>query len=80
MAIPLLRALGFSDIKRAVETITPRRTFDDVVLPAETRRAISQALAEIGSHELLAAGGLYSRLYELQFRREEEAPRDVLTV
>jgi subfamily B ATP-binding cassette protein MsbA len=38
-------------------------------------------VAEQGTHqELLARGGLYSRLYELQFRREEEAPRDVLTV
>jgi subfamily B ATP-binding cassette protein MsbA len=38
-------------------------------------------VAEQGTHqELLTRGGLYSRLYELQFRREEEAPRDVLTV
>ena len=38
-------------------------------------------VAEQGTHaELLERGGLYSRLYELQFRREEEAPRDVLTV
>ena len=38
-------------------------------------------VAEQGTHqELLAQGGLYSRLYELQFRREEEVPRDVLTV
>jgi subfamily B ATP-binding cassette protein MsbA len=38
-------------------------------------------VAEQGTHqELLARGGLYSRLYELQFRREEETSRDVLTV
>jgi len=38
-------------------------------------------VAEQGTHhELLARGGLYSRLYELQFRREEEAPREILTV
>jgi subfamily B ATP-binding cassette protein MsbA len=38
-------------------------------------------VAEQGTHqELLARGGLYSRLYELQFRREEETPREVLTV
>ncbi len=38
-------------------------------------------VAEQGTHaELLTRGGLYSRLYELQFRREEEAPREVLTV
>ena len=34
MANPLLRALGFSDYKRAVETVVPRRTFADVILPA----------------------------------------------
>ncbi len=38
-------------------------------------------VAEQGTHqELLERGGLYSRLYELQFRREEEAPGEVLTV
>jgi ATP-binding cassette, subfamily B, bacterial len=38
-------------------------------------------VAEQGTHqELLARGGLYSRLYELQFRREEETLTDVLTV
>ena len=39
-------------------------------------------VCEQGTHqELLERGGLYSRLYELQFRREEEeTPRDVLTV
>jgi len=38
-------------------------------------------VAEQGTHqELLARGGLYSRLYELQFRREEDTPREVLTV
>ena len=38
-------------------------------------------VAEQGTHqELLAGGELYSRLYELQFRREEETPREVLTV
>lgn len=53
MAIPLLRALGFSDVKRAVETVVPWRTFDDVILPSATRRAIDQALAQVGSHELI---------------------------
>ena len=53
MANPLLRALGFSDYKRAVETVVPRRTFADVILPASTRRAIDQALAQVTSHELI---------------------------
>ena len=53
MANPLLRALGFSDYKRAVETVVPRRTFADVILPAPTRRAIDQALSQVTSHELI---------------------------
>jgi SpoVK/Ycf46/Vps4 family AAA+-type ATPase len=53
MAIPLLRALGFSDFKRAVDSIAPRRTFADVILPPATRRAIDQALAEISSQDLI---------------------------
>jgi subfamily B ATP-binding cassette protein MsbA len=37
-------------------------------------------VAEQGTHqELLARGGLYSRLYELQFKREDEE-REVVTV
>src|SRR5262245_65340235 len=53
MANPFLRALGFSDVKRAVDTVVPRRTFDDVILPPATRRAIEQALVQVGSHELI---------------------------
>jgi subfamily B ATP-binding cassette protein MsbA len=34
-------------------------------------------IVEIGTHaELLAADGLYRRLYEMQFAREEEGPTD----
>lgn len=53
MANPLLRALGFSDVKRAVASVVPRRTFDDVILPAATRRALGQALAQVESHDLI---------------------------
>src|SRR5215204_5707674 len=53
MANPLLRALGFSDFKRAVDTVVPRRTFDDVILPRATRLAIEQALVQVSSHELI---------------------------
>jgi SpoVK/Ycf46/Vps4 family AAA+-type ATPase len=53
MAIPFLRALGFTDVKRAVETVVPRRTFDDVILPPATRRAIDSALVQLRSHELI---------------------------
>ena len=53
MANPLLRALGFTDFKRAVETVVPRRTFDDVILPPATRRALDQALVQVSSHDLI---------------------------
>ncbi len=53
MANPLLRALGFTDVKRAVDAVVPRRTFDDVILPSATRRAIEQALIQVSSHELV---------------------------
>lgn len=39
--------------RRAVETVAPERTFADVVLPPETRRALDQALAEVRSHALI---------------------------
>lgn len=53
MANPLLRALGFSDVRRAVDSIVPRRTFDDVILPERTRRALDQALAQVTSYDLV---------------------------
>lgn len=36
-----------------VETITPRRSFDDVVLPPETLSALNHALALIRKHDLI---------------------------
>lgn len=36
-----------------LEVITPRRTFDDVILPEETRRALDHALVQIEKHDLL---------------------------
>ena len=53
MANPLLRALGFNDFKRTVESIIPRRTFADVVLPPATRRALDQALVQVTSFDLI---------------------------
>lgn len=53
MANPLLRALGISDVRRAVHAIAPRRTFDDVILPPATRRALDHALVHVTGHDLI---------------------------
>ena len=39
--------------RRAVESLVPRRTFDDVILPAATRRALDEALAQVTQHDLI---------------------------
>jgi SpoVK/Ycf46/Vps4 family AAA+-type ATPase len=39
--------------RRAVESIVPRRTFDDVILPPATRRALDIALAQVTQHDLI---------------------------
>ncbi len=53
MSNPLLRAFGFSGARRAVESVVPRRTFDDVILPGPTRRALDQTLAQVTSYDLI---------------------------
>jgi SpoVK/Ycf46/Vps4 family AAA+-type ATPase len=39
--------------RRAVESIVPRRTFDDVILPPATRRTLDIALAQVTQHDLI---------------------------
>jgi len=39
--------------RELVETIAPRRTFDDVVLPTTTLRALNHALALVRKHDLI---------------------------
>jgi SpoVK/Ycf46/Vps4 family AAA+-type ATPase len=39
--------------RRAVESIAPHRTFDDVILPPATRRALDTALAQVTQHDLI---------------------------
>ena len=54
MSSPFARFIdGLTGARRAVQSITPQRTFDDVILPAATRRALDQALAHVRSHELI---------------------------
>src|SRR5438067_3937552 len=51
-AISLSRLFGTSG-RRAVESIVPRRTFDDVILPPTTRGALDAALAQVTQHDLI---------------------------
>ena len=54
MTNPLLRVLnGLTGSRRTVETVVPRRSFDDVILPPATRRALDQALVHVTSHDLI---------------------------
>src|ERR671918_1722234 len=49
-----IRDLFFgSSTSELVEAIAPRRTFDDVVLPAATLRALNHALALVRKHDLI---------------------------
>jgi ATP-binding cassette subfamily B protein len=65
---------GKTSIVIAHRLATVRRA--DVIFVIDRGRVVEQ-----GTHEdLLAGGGLYSRLYELQFRGEEENSRDLVEV
>jgi SpoVK/Ycf46/Vps4 family AAA+-type ATPase len=50
--IPFTRLFGMSG-RRAVESVESRRTFDDVILPPATRRALDTALAQVTQHDLI---------------------------
>lgn len=50
--IPFFRLFSTSG-RRAVESIVPRRTFDDVILPLATRKALDAALAQVTQHDLI---------------------------
>ena len=53
--LSLSRLFGTSG-RRATEVIAPRRTFDDVILPPATRRALDIALAQVTQHDLIFHG------------------------
>jgi SpoVK/Ycf46/Vps4 family AAA+-type ATPase len=53
-AHPLLRAISsLTGSRPLAQSITPRLTFDDVILPPETRRALEQALTQVRRHALI---------------------------
>jgi SpoVK/Ycf46/Vps4 family AAA+-type ATPase len=49
----LRQLLSLGGRRNLVELVTPRRTFDDVVLPAKTREALSDALVQIEKRDLI---------------------------
>ena len=54
MSNPFLRILtGLGEPRRTVEAVVPQRTFEDVILPAETRRQLDQALVQVTRHDLI---------------------------
>jgi SpoVK/Ycf46/Vps4 family AAA+-type ATPase len=54
MSNPLLRVLtGVVDPRRIVESVVPRRSFEDVILPPATRQALERALAHVTRHDLI---------------------------
>ena len=54
MSNPFLRALtGFAEPRRVTETIVPRRSFHDVILPPGTRQSLDQALAQMTQYDLI---------------------------
>ncbi len=44
---------GLVGVNRSAESIVPRKTFQDVILPPATRRALDQALAQVTNHDLI---------------------------
>ena len=56
-AHPLLRAIsdsiGLTESRPLAQSIAPRLTFDDVILPEATRRALDQALTQVRRHDLI---------------------------
>ncbi len=53
MAHPLLRLFSGASGRSAVQAVVPRRTFQDVILPPATRKALDQALVQVTSHDVI---------------------------
>ena len=54
MSNPLFRVFsGLTGGRRTVESIVPRRSLADVILPPSTRRSLDQALVHVTRHELI---------------------------
>ncbi len=53
MPSPLLQFFSGRRARRAVDIITPERTFEDVILPPATRQTLDQAIAQVHNHGLI---------------------------
>jgi SpoVK/Ycf46/Vps4 family AAA+-type ATPase len=53
MASPLLRLFTGRGRRGVIESVQPRRTFRDVILPPATRRALDEALSQVHTRELV---------------------------
>jgi SpoVK/Ycf46/Vps4 family AAA+-type ATPase len=53
MASPLLRLFTGRGRRGVIESVEPRRTFRDVILPPATRRALDHALSQVHTRELI---------------------------
>src|SRR5262245_61159033 len=53
MGNPLISFFTGRSTRRVVETVTPERTLADVVLPAQTRRTLEKALAQVRNQTLI---------------------------
>jgi SpoVK/Ycf46/Vps4 family AAA+-type ATPase len=53
MPNPLLTLFSGRTGRRAIDTIVPERTFNDVILPLATLRTLDHALAQVRSHTLI---------------------------
>jgi len=53
MTSPLMSFFSGLGSRRVVETVIPERTLADVVLPAQTRRMLERALAQVRNHTLI---------------------------
>src|SRR6187549_3856670 len=51
-ATPFARLFGIAG-RRTLESVTPRRTFAEVILPPATRRALDMALSQVTQHDLI---------------------------
>jgi SpoVK/Ycf46/Vps4 family AAA+-type ATPase len=63
MSNPLFRAFtGLMGAPRTVDSVVPRRTLEDVILPPATRRSLDLALVQVTRHDLIfGAWGLGER-------------------